>query len=116
MKKKHLLVIERITKNVPKQLLDSLLVKKPIAEVSHEIVKRGLEDPDVDAETKEKLQAKIDSGFFDKTVEVTDTEVEKKIAEYYDTEIKKAITLGLLPKKDKSIIKKIKKYGKRAKA
>lgn len=116
MKKKHLRVLEMITQGVPKELSEKLMKKDYIAPVAREAILRGLKDPQFDKEFKKKLQVKLDSGFFDQMVDVVDTEIEAKIEEYYTKEIEKAVKLGLLPKKDKSILKKIKKYGKKRNA
>lgn len=105
-----------IQENVPKELMEKLMIKVPIAPISKEIIDRALLDPEVDEETKEKLRIRIDSGYFEETKTTTDPEIEKQISEYYDKEIEKAIKMGLLPKKGKSFISKIKKYGKKRNA
>lgn len=116
MKKKHLRIIEMIQENVPKELLDKLMIKVPVAPVSEEIVKRALEDPEVSEEIKEQMRTRLDSGYFDNTKTIADPEVEKQISEYYEKEIDKAVKMGLLPKKRTSFISKIKKYGKKRNA
>lgn len=116
MKKKHLRIIEMIQENVPKELLDKLMIKVPVAPVSEEIVKRALQDPEVSEEIKEQMRTRLDSGYFDNTKTIADPEVEKQISEYYEKEIGKAVKMGLLPKKRTSFISKIKKYGKKRNA
>jgi len=89
MKKKHMRVLQGIQDNLPKDLLGKLMVQKPIAPALIEIIERGLVDPEVTQEVKDKLQLMKDTGAVHKTKEVVDPEVEQKIIDYYETEIEK---------------------------
>lgn len=97
MKKKHLLEIQRINASIPKDLLDRLMVKKPMFEAMKEIATRAIDDPNVDEETKKKCRILLKTGFLDTHMEVADPLVEKEISEYLDGEFAKARTLGRLP-------------------
>lgn len=44
MKKKHLREIERINKSIPKELLDKLMVKKPMYSATRKIIENALRD------------------------------------------------------------------------
>lgn len=47
MKKKHLKEIQRINKLIPKEMLDRLMKKQPVLEVTKEIITRALQDAEL---------------------------------------------------------------------
>jgi NH3-dependent NAD+ synthetase len=114
MKKKHLQVIERIQNSIPKELKDSLMKEERYAPVTLEIIDKALADKRGTPEFLEKLQALKDSGELDRTMQVVDVEVEKKIDAYMESELKKAIKRGELPKKMEKLKTKSKQHVRRS--
>lgn len=96
---KHLAVLRRIQASIPKEWLDSLIKKGPMAPVVKEVYERGIADPDVSEALKEKMRLVLNSGILDKEVEISDSEIEAKIDSYVEEEMKKAVLRGELPKK-----------------
>jgi hypothetical protein len=107
----NLIVLERIQKSIPKDLLKGLLKKEKIAPVVEEIVKRGLKDKEVTEAVKFKLRMIRDSGILKKKIDVLNESIAKKIDKYVEDEIKKAVKRGDLPNREK-IISQSKKYVK----
>lgn len=101
MKKAHLKEIERINKNIPKELTDNLIKKELAYPVLRELAMKALNDPEVahlvSEEDRANYQAMLDSGYLDEMIDVVDPEIEKKIDEYLDIEFEKARKLGRLP-------------------
>jgi translation elongation factor EF-1beta len=111
IKPEHKKVLERIQNSIPKEWLDNLTRKEPIAEPVKEIIERALVDDEVSEEVKEKFRLVKDSGYLDKEIEVENGEITLKIDKYIDEEIEKAIKRGELPKgkKNRNVGKKIKR-------
>lgn len=102
MKKKHLKEIQRISKSIPKDLLDRLMKKELVTETSLEIMRKALANPEevahlVSPEELAKYKALLDSGKGNIEIEVVDPEVEKLIDEYLEREFEKSRKLGYLP-------------------
>jgi hypothetical protein len=98
--KKHMAVLKRIQASIPEELLAKVVYKEKVSDgVVGEIITKGLADPEVSAEVKEKLMLMKESGFLDKEVEVENLEVTKEIDAYIDSEMEKAIKRGELPAK-----------------
>lgn len=99
MKKKHLRVLDDITKSIPKELIEKLTKTVPMFETLKEIATRALTDDSVAESDKDRFRTMLASGYLDKTEEVIDEEIEKQINDYVEAEIEKAIKLKRLPKK-----------------
>lgn len=122
MKKKHLLVLQNISRNIPKELTDNLLITQKIAPSIEKVVKKFIEGKKIPkffaerfAGRTEEIKHLYEAGVFSKTEQVADPEIEKKIDAYYKREIKKAIKMGLLPEKVETLTKKTKKYARNSK-
>lgn len=61
------------------------------------VFEKALVDPNTTERQRRNIQAMLDSGRLDRTVEVLDHEVEKLIDAYLAEEIAKAVKLGRLP-------------------
>jgi hypothetical protein len=115
MKKSDLKELDRISKSIPKELLEKLEKRvKTTPEMEAGFI-RAVNDETLDIETREKAQLILDSGFWSKTHIEVDRDVENQISKYLDDEIAKSQKMGLLSKKARlpAMIKKAKKYGKR---
>lgn len=91
-------VLIDIQKSIPKEWLDKAHKKEPIAPVTKEIMERALNDPDVDEETKTEFKLVLDSGYFDKEVEVEQEVVTNLINAFIEKEMIKAVIAKKLPK------------------
>ncbi len=100
MKKKHLRVIRDIQDAIPRELLMRLTKKEMQAPTMKKVFELALTKPDSEVSPRQKraIKAVLDSGRFDREVEVLDHEVEKEIDAIYEVEIAKAVKLGRLPK------------------
>lgn len=101
MKAKHLRELRRITESIPKELIESLMIKEDLSPTLKEILERALLEPDtvVIPEQKNRFKLLLDSGLVTRQVEAIDSSVEKIIDEYLTAEIDLAVKLGRLPKK-----------------
>lgn len=107
-----------IQEGIPKELLLNLTKKEIQAPTMKKVFEIALTKPDTEVSPRQKrnIKAMLDSGRFDREVEVLDHEVEKQIDAYYQAEIDKAVKLGRLPKHAptlKSLTKKGVQYAKR---
>jgi hypothetical protein len=107
--KEHLAVLQRIQSSIPKEWLDTVTTRAPLAPTIIEIMRRGLEDPDVPEETKRRFRLILDGKFLEKEVELENSDVTDKIDKFVDEEIEKAVLRGELPNK---MLKNIKRYYK----
>lgn len=98
MKKKHIRVLKQIQDGIPDELLRNLTKTELQAPTIKKVFEKALEDPNTTPRQRRNIQAMLDSGKLDRTVEVLDHEVEKQIDAYYAEEIAKAVKLGRLPK------------------
>lgn len=96
-------VLINIQKSIPKEWVERVTVREDIAPVSKEIMERALQDPEVDEETKKEFQLVIDSGFFDKKIDVEQQEVSELIDAYVEKEVLKAVMSKKLPKMKKKL-------------
>lgn len=121
MKKKHLLILQNISQNIPKEYKDKLLITVKSSPALEKAVKdflagKGAKYMAERWKGKEtELKHLYDSGFFSKTEQVTDPKIEKKIDKYLSEKIEEAKRNGLLPEKVKvdKLTKKAKKNAKR---
>lgn len=97
MKKKHLRIIKQIQEGIPQDLLKNLTKTELQSPTIKKVFEKALVDPATTERQRRNIQAMLDSGKLDKTVEVLDHEVEKLIDEYLSEEIAKAVKLGRLP-------------------
>lgn len=122
MKKKHTLVLQNIMNSIPEEYKKKLMKEQWLTplwkkDVEDFLAGKGKNRLLIEKFTgKEKeLQHLYDIGTFSKTEMVVNKRIEKLIDEYLDKEIKKAIKLGLLPKKEKELKTKTKKYARTSK-
>lgn len=97
----HKKILLDIQKSVPLEWVKAVTERVSIAPVSEEIMKRALVDPDVDEETKSEFRKVIDSGFFEKKIDVEVKLVAELIDAYVGKEIIKQVLKGKLPKMKK---------------
>ena len=97
MKKKHLRIIKQIQEGIPQDLLKRLTKTELQSPTIKKVFEKALVDPATTERQRRNIQAMLDSGKLDKTVEVLDHEVEKLIDAYLAEEISKAVKLGRLP-------------------
>lgn len=117
MKKKHLREIQRISKTIPKELLDTLMKEEYVAPEIRAMVIDVINNPEktkhiVTPEKLKQLKAMFASGELDQKQMVVDTDVEKQIDTYLNAEFEKARKLGRLPPPQKmpSLKSKVKKH------
>tara|TARA_R100000789_G_scaffold98868_1_gene103751 strand:+ start:318 stop:722 length:405 start_codon:yes stop_codon:yes gene_type:complete len=110
MKKKHLKVLEDISKNAPKEWLSKLTKMKKTTPTVERVVNLALKSDDVSPEKKAEIQRLKDRGTFSKKAEEVVPKYEKKLDTYYDEEVKRAIKEGRLPHpKEDAFLKKLRK-------
>jgi hypothetical protein len=97
MRKKHIRIIKQIQEGIPQDLLKRLTKTELQSPTIKKVFEKALVDPGTTERQRRNIQAMLDSGKLDKTVEVLDHEVEKLIDEYLSEEIAKAVKLGRLP-------------------
>ena len=97
----HKKILLDIQKSVPLEWVKAVTERVSIAPVSEEIMKRALVDPEVSEETKKEFRMVIDSGFFEKKVDVEVELVAELIDAYVGKEIIKQVLKGKLPKMKK---------------
>ena len=122
MKKKHILVIQNIMQTIPEDLKGKLMKEQWLTpswrkDVLDFLAGKGKNKLLIEKFTgKEKeLQHLYDTGVFSKKEMVVDKKIERLIDEFLNQEIKKAIKLGLLPKKAEALKTKSKKYARTSK-
>ena len=98
MKKRHLRVIEQINSTIPRSLLDNLMKTELAFPTMRALAEAAIKAPETPEDERRKYQMILDSGYFDKTVQLVDVSIEKQISEYMDAQIAKAVEEGLLPK------------------
>jgi hypothetical protein len=120
MKKKHLRVIEEIQSRIPKELLMQLMKTETQSPTLKKVIELALTKPDseIPAQKKKYLQALLDTGRLDRTVDVLDFDIEKQIDEFISEEIALAVKLGRLPKvaPNELLTKKGTQYARRTEA
>lgn len=99
--------LERIQRNIPKDLMDNLVIEQDSAKVVKEVINKALEDDEFPEEKKEKYRRLLKSGELDGKIEVVDEEVQEKIEEYVDAEVEKSIKAGRLPDRDSDEFKSL---------
>jgi hypothetical protein len=97
----HKKILLDIQKSVPLEWVKAVTERVSIAPVSEEIMKRALVDPEVSEETKSEFKRVIDSGFFEKKIDVEVELVAELIDAYVGKEIIKQVLKGKLPKMKK---------------
>jgi hypothetical protein len=98
MKKATLRELERIQKSVPKEWIDNITHEVKTAPISEEIMRRAMDDPNVDEATRKKMEHIVKSGYFDNMLQMeVDPVTEAKINNYVDEQIAKSIKMGRLP-------------------
>jgi len=97
----HKKILLDIQKSVPLEWVKAVTERVSIAPVSEEIMKRALVDPEVSEETKSEFKRVIDSGFFEKKIDVEVELVAELIDAYVGKEIIKQVIKGKLPKMKK---------------
>ena len=90
-------ILRDINDSVPKQWWDNVIKKVWANPTIREMVDRGLLDPDVSPETKEKLEIVKKSPVYAETIDVVDEKIEKKIDEHLTRKVRQAIKNGSLP-------------------
>jgi hypothetical protein len=89
--------LKEINNSVPKAWWNMLTRKVWANPTIRELVDRGLADPDVSKETKDKLQAVKLSSAYSEEIEVINEDIEKKIDEFLTRKVRQAIKNGSLP-------------------
>ncbi len=90
-------VLKEINESVPKAWWDMLIKKVWANPVIRELVDRGLADPEVTGETRNKLIILKQSSEYSEETEIIDEEIEKKIDELLTRKVRQATKSGRLP-------------------
>lgn len=101
------LELDRISRSIPDDLMDNLIVEREKAPAIKETIEKALEDPDFPDEKKPRYRSLLESGRLDGTIEVQDEDVVEKIDEYLEEEIQKSIDAGRLPDRDSDEFKEL---------
>ena len=99
MKKEHAKVLKKITDNIPKDLLDKLMVEEDTYEPIRRVLEASQTDPNFPEEKRAYSRAVLESGLVHQKEETVNEEVEREIERYFETEIQAARDRGELPKK-----------------
>lgn len=113
MKPEAIKVLKEINESVPKAWWKMLIKKVWAYPVIRELVDRGLADPEVTKETRDKLITLKLSSEYSEEMEVIDEEIEKKIDELLTRKVRQATKSGRLPplRKEDFNVQKLKKEG-----
>jgi len=93
----QLKVLKEISDSVPRVWWKMLTKKVWANPVIRELVDRGLVDPEVIGETRDKLLILKRSSEYSEEIEIVDEEIEKKIDEYLTRKVRQATKSGRLP-------------------
>jgi hypothetical protein len=93
----QLKVLKEIGDSVPRAWWKMLTKKVWANPVIRELVDRGLVDPEVIGETRDKLLILKRSSEYSEEIEIVDEEIEKKIDEYLTRKVRQATKSGRLP-------------------
>jgi predicted RNA binding protein with dsRBD fold (UPF0201 family) len=75
MKKAYLKVLQKITDNIPLELVNQLMKVEDLTPTMREVFEKGVKDKDVRPELKKQMQAMLNSGALSRKVEVVDPDV-----------------------------------------
>jgi hypothetical protein len=93
----QLKVLKEIGDSVPRAWWKMLTKRVWANPVIRELVDRGLVDPEVIGETRDKLLILKRSSEYSEEIEIVDEEIEKKIDEYLTRKVRQATKSGRLP-------------------
>lgn len=104
-------VLKEIQDSVPRAWWKMLTKKVWANPVIRKLVDRGLIDPEVTGETRDKLLILKRSSEYSEEVEVVNEDIEKKIDEYLTRKVRQATKSGRLPplKKENFYVEKLQK-------
>ena len=110
-------VLKEINESVPKAWWKQLIRKDYTYPAIRKLVDKGLADPEVNQETKDKLEALKLSPEYSETEDRIDPVIEKKIDEHLTRKVRQATKSGRLPplKKEDFNVRQPKKEGAEAK-
>lgn len=97
MTEQQIKVLREINDSVPKIWWKQLSRKAWANPVVRKLVDKGLNDPDVDFETRKKLKLLQISDEYSATVDFIDEKIEKKIDEFLTRKVRQATKSGRLP-------------------
>jgi hypothetical protein len=103
-------VLEGINDSVPKRWWSQLIRKEWANPVIRELVDRGLNDPEVTEDVREKLRTLKRSEEYSEQHDVINEDIEKKIDEFLTRKVRQATKEGRLPplKKEDYDVRKLK--------
>lgn len=124
MKKRHIALLQDISRSIPKELTDALMIEVDVTPSWKKDVETFLKTGTSKnklllqrfKDKRKQLQNLYDSGMFSMKTKVADPKIEKKINEFLDGRIEQAIKDGLLPPKKDKLKTKAKQHGKRTRS
>lgn len=120
MRKKHILLLQEISRSIPKEMVSRLLVETKISPNLEKAVKKFINGQKIQKYMEDRWKGKeqelkhlYETGFFSKTELTPDPKVEKEIEEFIGKRIDQAIEDGLLPRQTKKLLTKVKQNVRR---
>jgi hypothetical protein len=113
MKKKHIKILTDISKNIPKELTEKLLIWVEVSPTIKKVLEEAVKDLTLPEEKRIRWQNLLDTGELNQKEQIEDPAIVKEIEKYLEDEIEKEVKKGTLPSKIEGIKKakqKIKKH------